>query len=219
MIPPTTVHPLSSLPPQLSASLKEEADRSLQNVIKANITSHYASSSSYLADFRLAIAGKDVETTSILSDFRRLVPLTDYEAYRSVITKFLERPCQLSDVENLLAPGLPSYLGVSSSTSGSKPKHFLRYVESHIEFGRAVEAEMASGGTTAAIYSISYRNIVDVITNSGDVVKRLPVCIGSGGYLRNTRGWPVETDDTRMATRSEYHMPNRNETFPEFVSI
>ena len=219
MIPPIA-YPLSSLPPQLSASLKEETDRSLQNVIKANVPSRYASSSSYLADFRLAIAGKDVEANSILSDFRRLVPLTDYEAYRSLIAKFLERPCQLSEVENLLAPGLPSYLGVSSSTSGSKPKHFARYVESDIEFGCAVKAEMALGGTTVSIYSTSYRNIVDVTTNSGEVVKRLPVCIGSGGYMRNTQGWTVETDDTRMATRSEYHIDQTVLwTLVEFVFI
>ena len=201
MVPPT-VYPLSSLSPQLSASLKEETDRSLQSIIKANITSRYASSSSDLADFRLAIASKGVEVDSILSDFRRLVPLTDYEAYRSLIAKFLERPCQLSEVENLLAPGLPSYVAVSSSTSGNKPKHFVRYVEPDTEFGRVVRTEMASGGTTAIIYTTSYKSIVEVTTSSGEVVKRIPVCTGSGGYLRTTRGWPVETDDTRMAARS-----------------
>ena len=59
-----------------------------------------------------------------LSAFRRLVPLTDYEAYGPWIAKFLERPCELSEVENLLAPGLPRSIAVSSSTSSNKRKHF-----------------------------------------------------------------------------------------------
>ena len=201
------LHPLISLPPQLSASQKEETDCRLQKIIGANITSRYACSSSHLADFRLAIADKDVKEDSTLSDFRRLVPLTDYEAYRPWMDKFLERPCKLSEVENLFAPGLPSYLGVSSSTSGSKPKHFARYLESNLGFAHAVEEaerEGSSAGTTAGIFSLCYRDIVDVTTESGEVVKRIPTCIGSAGFWRNLAGWPVETDNTRMASMSEY---------------
>ncbi|KIM56348.1 hypothetical protein SCLCIDRAFT_1220383 [Scleroderma citrinum Foug A] len=195
--------PLVSLPPQISASLKEETDSRLQKIIRANITSRYACSSSYLANFRLAIADKDVKEDYTLSDFRRLVPLTDYGAYRPWLDKFMERPCKLSEVENLLAPGLPNYFGVSSSTSGSKPKHFARYFESNVGFGHAAEEPEREGslaGTTAWIFSLSYRDIVDVTTESGEVVKRIPVCIGSAGFWRNSAGWPIETDNTRMAS-------------------
>ena len=196
--------PLVSLPPQLSASLKEETDSRLQKIIRANITSRYASSS-HLADFRLAIADKDVKEDYTLSDFRRLVPLTDYDAYRPWLDKFMERPCKLSEVENLLAQGLPDHLGVSSSTSGSKPKHFAWYIKSNVGFARAgEEAERSSTGTTARIFSLSYRDIVKVTTESGEVVKRIPVCIGSAGSWRNSAGWPIETDGTRMASMSEY---------------
>ena len=38
MIPPT-VYPLTSLPPHLSFSLKEQTNRRLQNIIEANVTS------------------------------------------------------------------------------------------------------------------------------------------------------------------------------------
>ena len=133
--------PLVSLPPQLSASLKEETDSRLQKIIRANITSRYACSSSHLADFRLAIADKDLKEDYTLSDFRRLVPLTDYDAYRPWLDKFMERPCKLSEVENLLAPGLPSYIAVSSSTFGSTPKHMAHDFESSSGF-----AQVAEGG-------------------------------------------------------------------------
>ena len=198
------LHPLISLPPQLSASQKEETDCRLQKIIGANITSRYACSSSHVAGFRLAIADKDVKEDSTLSDFRRLVPLTNYEAYRPWMDKFMERPCKLSEVENLLAPGLPNYFGVSSSTSGSKPKHFARYSESNLHFAEQGGLFGPSLGLTAAVFSLSYRDIVDVTTESGEVLKRIPVCIGTAGMLRTTHRWPVETDNTRMTYISEY---------------
>jgi len=200
-----TLYPLTSLPPQLSAALKEETDRHLHNIIRANITSCYACSSPHLTDFRLAIADKDVkEDSTTLSDFRRLVPLTDYEAYRPWLAKFMERPCRVSEVENLFAPGLPNYLGVSSSTSGSKPKHFARYSQSNLLFAEVAAPAGPLLGTMAAVFSLSYRDILDVTTEPGEVVKRIPICIGSAGFLRNTYQWPVETDDTRMANMSQY---------------
>ena len=206
MTSPPIVHPLTSLPPQLLAVLKEATDQRLQVVIGANITSHYASSSPDLADFRSTVRDKDVkQDLSTLSDFRNLVPLTDYEAYRPWVAKFFESPCKLSEVENLLAPGLPKYFAVSSSTSGSKPKHFARYIGSTglMRASENVVRSSALTGTIAPVFTLSYRDIVDVITASGEV-KRIPVTIASSGFLRNCEGWTVETDNTRMASMSEY---------------
>ena len=89
----------------------------------------------------MAIADKDAKEDSALSDFRRLVPLADYEAYRPWLAKLMEPPCTLSEVENLLAPGLPSYIAVSSSTFGSTPKHMAHDFESSSGF-----AQVAEGG-------------------------------------------------------------------------
>ena len=197
-----TVYPLTSLSPQLSASLKEDTDRRLQNIIGANITSRYASSASNLTDFRLAITDKDVKKdTSVPSDFSRLVPLTTYEAYRPWMAKFTERPCKLSEVENLFAPGLPSFLGVSSATSTTNPKHFARYVGSSI-------LAHAVGNTptirTAGIYTVCYKDIVNVTTDSGEIAKKIPVCIASAGFTRHSEGWTIETDSTRMTSMGDY---------------
>ena len=201
MIPPT-VYPLTSLPPHLSFSLKEQTNRRLQNIIEANVTSRYATSTSNLVDFRSAIAGKDAKKdTSVPSDFRRLVPLTTYEEYRPWVDKLLERPCKLSKVENLFAPGLPSFIGVSSATSGSKSKHFARYVGSNI-LVRAVGDTSIS--KTASVYTVCYKDVVEVTTDSGEIVQKLPVCIVSAGFMRNSEGWSVDTDHTRMTSMGDY---------------
>lgn len=116
--------------------LKEETDQRLQIALKSIITSHYASSTPELEEFQLAIRDKDVKDA--LSDFRHLVSLTNYEAYRPWLAKFLERLCQPSKIENLFALGLSSFLGTSSSTSGGKPKHFAWYLDSK-DFARPVQ--------------------------------------------------------------------------------
>ncbi|KAL4066488.1 GH3 auxin-responsive promoter [Scleroderma yunnanense] len=203
------VYPLTSLSPQHLLVLKEATDLRLRNIIGANITSRYASSSSELAEFRLAIADKDVtEDSSVLADFRRLVPLTDYEPYRPWMSKLIERPCRFSEVENLLASGLPSFIGVSSSTSGSKPKHFARYKAGSKGCGRSVDDRIGSGqmtGTTAFIFTLSYRDVLDVTTDAGEVVQKIPICIASSSLIRNTEGWSIETDNTRIASKAPGH--------------
>ena len=201
------VHPLTSLPLQLSVVQKEATDQRLQNVLGAIITSHYASSSPDLADFRSTVRDKDVkQDSSVLSDFRNLVPLTDYEAYRPWVAKFFERPCKLSEVENLLALGLPSYFAASSSTTGSKPKHFARYIGSTglVRSTQDLVRSSALTGTIAPVFTLSYRDIVDVMTASGEVVKRIPVTIASAGFQRTCEEWTVETDNIRLASVGKY---------------
>ena len=200
------VHPLTSLTPQLLAVLKEGTDKRLQNVIGVLITSRYASSSSYLADFRSTTRDKDVkEDSTVLSDFRNLVPLTDYEAYRPWMAKFFERPCELSEVENLLAPGLPNFLAITSSTSGSEPKYFTRYI-AFMGLIRPARDKMRGSSemaTTASILWWGYRDLVEVTTPSGDVVKTIPVTGVTSGFARSMQGWPIETDNTRMTSMGE----------------
>ncbi|KAI6110150.1 hypothetical protein F5141DRAFT_1004078 [Pisolithus sp. B1] len=130
-MPTNTVHPITALTPRLEAALREDTDRRLGNLIAGNINTRYARSSSQLSDFCLAIKDKDVQNDeSILSDFRRLVFPTNYESYRPYFEKFNSRPCRSSEVENVLAPGLPIYIPLSSSTSGKKSKQFAKYFRS-----------------------------------------------------------------------------------------
>ena len=195
-----SLYPLSSLSPQRLDVLKEATDQRLRNVLMTIITSRYAVASPDLEAFRLAIRDKDVK--DVLSDFRKLVPLTDYEAYRPWIAKFMKRPCKLSEVENLLALGLPSFIGTSSTTSGSTPKFFARYLGS-TGVSRPVPGQEGSTnlkGTTAFLYTLCYRDRFDITADTGDVVKTIPVCLASSGFMRTNEGWPIETDSSRLAS-------------------
>ena len=201
------VHPLTSLTPQLLAVLKEGTDKRLQNVIGVLITSRYASSSPYLADFRSTTRDKDVkEDSTVLSDFRNLVPLTDYEAYRPWMAKFIERPCELSEVENLLAPGLPSFLAITGSTSGREPKYFTRYL-AFAGLIRPAQDKVPSAFLTARTASTLWWGCIDLVevtTPSGDVVKTIPVTGVTSGFARTMQGWSIETDNTRLTSLGEY---------------
>ncbi|KAI6038445.1 GH3 auxin-responsive promoter [Pisolithus marmoratus] len=193
-----TVHPITALTLELETILKKDTDRRLRNLITANIKSRYARSSSKLSDFRLAIEGKNVQTDgSVLSDFRRLVPTTDYESYRPFFDKFNSRSCKLSDVEDMLAPGLPVYISLSSATTNKKSKQFVKYPRSE---PYAHGPPLVRVKTTAFLYTFAYRDPVEVLADSGEIVRRIPLCNQSSGVVRSQYNWSIETDSARMAS-------------------
>ncbi|KAI6151241.1 GH3 auxin-responsive promoter [Pisolithus tinctorius] len=197
-MPTTTVHPITALTPELEAVLKEDTDRHLRSLIAANIGTQYARSSPQLSDFYLAVKDKDVQNDeTVLSDFRRLVSPTDYETYRPFFEKFNSRPCRLSEVENMLAPGLPAYIPLSSATSGKKSKQFAKYFRSQ---PRSTGISSLPVETAARFVTLAYRDPVVVVTDSGEVVARIPVCNESTGITRTHHNWSIETDDTHMAS-------------------
>ncbi|KAI6009406.1 GH3 auxin-responsive promoter [Pisolithus orientalis] len=193
-----TVHPTTTLTPELEAVLKEDTDRRLRDLIAMNSKSRYARSSSSLSDFRLAIENTDVQTDeSVLADFRRLVPLTDYESYRPFFDKFNSRPCKLSEVEDMFAPGLPVYIPLSSATTNRKSKQFVKYFRSQPYAHGPPPLRIK---TTAFLFTFAYRDPVEVVTDSGEVTKRIPLCNQSSGVMRLQNNWSIETDDTRMGS-------------------
>ncbi|KAI6117519.1 GH3 auxin-responsive promoter-domain-containing protein [Pisolithus croceorrhizus] len=196
-MPTNTVHPITALTPRLEAALREDTDRRLGNLIAGNINTRYARSSSQLSDFCLAIKDKDVQNDeSILSDFRRLVFPTNYESYRPYFEKFNSRPCRSSEVENMLAPGLPIYIPLSSSTSGKKSKQFAKYFRSQPYVGGPPPLHIR---TTSLVHTFAYRHPVVVVTDLGEVVKTIPLCNESTEIVRARNNWSTETDETRMA--------------------
>ncbi|KAI6151130.1 GH3 auxin-responsive promoter [Pisolithus tinctorius] len=193
-----TVHSITALTPELEAILKEDTDRRLRNLIAANIKTRYSRSSPQLSDFRLAIEDKDVQNDeSILSDFRQLVSPTDYESYRPYMMMFNSRPCKLSEVENMLAPGLPIYIPLSSATTQKKPKQFAKYFRPQPYSPNPSPFHVRA---TSLIFTLAYRDSVEVVTDSGEVVTRIPVCNESIGVTRTQNNWSIETDGTRMAS-------------------
>ncbi|KAI6119507.1 GH3 auxin-responsive promoter [Pisolithus thermaeus] len=204
-----TVNPLWTLPPELKAALQERTERSLRGIVGANITTHYGVSVPSLSLFRQVTAGKDVkEDPTVIVDFRRAVPLTDYGCYSPFIANFFRRPCKQSELENLLAPGLPIYIAKSSSTTGNKSNLFPKYPRrlSATPSSFAQRLHLSSSGKAVHMYCLAYRELLEVMGEDGEVMKKILVCIGSCGGVRNTENWPVETDSTRMGTTMPGHV-------------
>ena len=194
----SAIRPLTSLTSEHKAFLLEDTNHRLHRIINTNITTRFAGSSPALADFRLAIANKDVKNDpTVLDDFRRLVPFTDYESYRPLISKFMERPCKLSEVENLLTPGLPDFLCPSSSTSGKEPKLFPRRRQT-LPYP-SVTGFYHGASKVAIIYGVDYKDLLDIVTNSGETVHTITFCCSMAARWRTSMDWAIQTDDnTRM---------------------
>jgi auxin responsive GH3 family protein len=209
---PASPVPCKSLTPKLHAILTETTDRLLLDVIRANFSTQYASQAPSLAEFRDAVSvhGMDVDAT-LLQDFRSRVALMDYESYKPFVARFDEKSCKESEVENLFAPGLPQYLAQSSSTSGNAPKILARYnyVPPQIPRPRSVPGiyQLDNDGLTARVFYCGYRQLKEVQRESGQVVKRIPFCISSGGTARRRHGWSVDEDEARMSTISMFPPP------------
>ena len=200
--------PLTSLSPERRKLLKVATNHRLHQIIDANITTRFAISSSALVDFRLAVANKDIENDdTVLDDFRRQVRLTDYEFYYPFIAKFMERPCKLSEVENLLAPGVPDFLFRSSSTSGKEPKFFPKYCQALRD--TLITSLRPGSGKIMDVYSIGYKELLDVVTDSGEVVHTIASTFSSCGRWRTSMNWTIETDDTRMMYIGMYSVIRR----------
>lgn len=198
------IHPVTSLSSDLRAVLQGDTNKRLQSIIGANINTRFATSSSALADFRLAIADKDVQNdTAVLFDFRHLVPPTRYDSYSPLITKFIEHPCNLSEAENLLAPGLPRFFCFSSSTSGSPRKYFPRYYQSLQS--RHITENIDAVGSIVSICYLGHRKFVELVSQSGEIVHKVPIAPSFPARSRTTMNWSPETDDTRMTLRVPGH--------------
>ena len=59
-------------------------------------------------------------------------------------------------------------------------------------------------GKTASAYTVCHKDVVEVTIDSGEIVQKLPVCIASAGFMRNSEGWSVDTDHTRMTSMGDY---------------
>ncbi|KIK22612.1 hypothetical protein PISMIDRAFT_11474, partial [Pisolithus microcarpus 441] len=153
------------------AALQERTERCLRDIVGANITTHYGISVPSLSLFRQATAGKDVkEDPTVIIDFHQAVPLTDYGCYSPFIAKFFRHPRKQSELENLLAPGLPNYIARSSSTTGNKPKLLPKYPRrcSTTPSSFAKRLHLNSSGKAVHIYCLAYRDLLDVMGEDGE---------------------------------------------------
>lgn len=186
---------LQSLTPELRPTVIEKTESILLQIVRANLNTQYASKTPFLAVFRDAIpAHGSTSNTELVRDFRRYVPLSDYDAYKPFMAAFNACPCKEVELENLFAPGLPDILIVSSATSGKEPKLFPRYNFT------SVPSIFFGEGPVAAVYFQGYHDLKCVEREPGQVVKKIRVSTGSSGLARAMLGWTdVDEDDGRMS--------------------
>ncbi|OJA21403.1 hypothetical protein AZE42_01930 [Rhizopogon vesiculosus] len=172
---------LDSLPAETSQRLKEHVNQTLLEIIQPNSTSQFAQNAPVLAKFREAIAqGDSKDDIEFLRQFRALVPITSYEHYEPFIAKFFASPCREADVKDMLAPGLPCFLAITSATTGKEPKFFPRY--------RPPPQYMHPTMTNPSSE--------DREDSQGS--QELAVSAGSSGMTRIHRKWDIEHDMNRL---------------------
>ena len=192
----TQVHqqPLQFLTPELRPIVIEQTESVLLKIVRANLNTQYASKAPLLTKFRDAISARgSASDIELVDDFRRCVPLSDYNAYKPFMVAFNASPCKEAELENLFAPGLPYHLAVSSSTSGREPKLFPKYNFSTLSI-------FSGEGPMTAVFFCGYREVKSVERQPGQIVKKIPVSTLSSGIARAILGWTnVDEDDSRMS--------------------
>lgn len=208
-----------TLTPKLEGLLKHRLAALLQYLVTTNSKTIYFSEAALLADFREALAKEasspevvvnTVDPQALFEAFSSTVPLSNYDAYRPFISRFMEAPRYKSKISDLLAPGLPTFVVTSSGTAGGAAKYLLKYrhplskLSSTIDGMNAVTPPVKRGGTHCIIFNLRYSEILDVMdddTDKATVVKKVPLCLGSSVAFRSHYQWGVENDEAIMTTK------------------
>ncbi|KAH7905595.1 GH3 auxin-responsive promoter [Hygrophoropsis aurantiaca] len=217
---------LSRVPPptdvltfELSNKLKGRTEGLLSRLIKTNLRTRYVRDSPVFSEFLKAIESScgdaatgagygEVLDETLLEAYRSTIPLTTYDSYEPFVAKFLEQPCKHDEVKDLFAPGLPYFIAVSSTTSTTSAKFFAKYRDPP-----GVSNPVSSlGGKTCSVYSLTYRQVVEVQGADAEILARFPVCLSSTGRTRMLNGIDIEKDSSTLNST----MPNN--TSPVAVS-
>ncbi|KAJ8588010.1 hypothetical protein M405DRAFT_874477 [Rhizopogon salebrosus TDB-379] len=187
---------LKYLTPELLIQLKERSDKFVFDITSANCKSKFCQTAGELSIFRHAVESLHDDEQGFLQNFRDLVPLTVYDTYQPFVARFFNKPCQESEVIDLFAPGLPSFIAVSSATSGKAPKFFPKYMGT-------TWRPPASPITSQSVYTydIRYKEILNVSRGDQDIVRKIPVIPASGGLMRVQMGWNPDEDEDRMSSK------------------
>jgi len=196
---------LLSNPSSLSEQLRSRTDKLRSSIVKANCNTQFAQTAPELTEFRRATAGLiDGMNDDILShSFRKTVQFTSYESYAPLLARFFEKPCKASAVLDLLAPGLPDFLCMSSSTSGDVRKTIPKYnclsTIRSLDAGSGAIPDPLRRRTTAQIWYLGCRQI-DI--GDEDSVNTIYQASGTAITARTDFGLDPAKDGERMATFS-----------------
>ncbi|KAF8888329.1 GH3 auxin-responsive promoter-domain-containing protein [Infundibulicybe gibba] len=207
MAPPSLATPVSqTLSAQQVEQVKKQAHGVLNYIVNANSITEYFRDVPLLSKFR-AERGRDGDWNA----FAQSVPLSTYDDYRPYISRFMDDPCRQASVENLLAPGLPTFIATSSGTSGGVAKYYPKYTHPANVSQTTLAAVLACGagagrGTACVVFSLRHALTRDVLDDAQGVAKTIPFSLASAGLFRGYYGWAVENDDELVKTRPPGHV-------------
>ncbi|KAF9234200.1 GH3 auxin-responsive promoter [Melanogaster broomeanus] len=195
--------PISALTPELFDRVKGRIEGNLVNFIKTNRNTRYVCESPVFSEFRstldaLGTTDDEVQDDMLLESYRASIPLTTYDSYEPFVSKFFERNPGECDVKDMFSPGLPYFIAVSSATSSKNAKFFAKYRHapgtSYENVDKNANPVSDSGGKNCIVYSLNYRQLIDVRDDEGATVKKVPVTLMSAGSIRMQNGMDVEKD-------------------------
>ena len=187
--------------PEQVAALQERTNRALLDIVRDHFNTQYAAQTPLLAGFRDAVSahGGPHGDATLLADFRSHVPLSTYDAYKPFVDKFNARPCKEDNVKDLLSPGLPDFFAMSSATSSSTPKILPKYnYNARVNRPPPRILDPRNPDPLAGLICTQYREVREIEDTSGQVVRRIPLCIVTGGVLRRSLGWYID-DERRLS--------------------
>ncbi|KAF9238190.1 GH3 auxin-responsive promoter [Melanogaster broomeanus] len=175
------------LTPELSQGLKQHSEDCLLRIIQRNLLSRYATESLPLLAFRIALdeCSRTLDHSIpevTLERFRTTVPFSDYAMYEPFISELFKVPCKKAEVENLLSPGYPTFVTLSSKTTGKSVKYFPKYTFPH---PNPQEGYVSTTSTfKCLIMHLGSKRTFEVKDESGQLVAQFPLCTVSSGITR-----------------------------------
>ena len=187
--------PLLALTPDLKERSEKRTKTNLFQILSVLSGTTFFQESPALATLRDALGGvyspllpDGSENHELLHNFLSHVPLTTYEDYQPFVARFLDNESpRLSDVNNLLSPGLPDFIAHSSGTSGGHLKHFPKYSKPD-RLIRPWDSPEVPAFKICKFSILKIDRCIKVVDGDGDTVQHIPVSIASTGGARLRMG-------------------------------
>ncbi|KAF5316053.1 hypothetical protein D9619_006900 [Psilocybe cf. subviscida] len=196
--------PILEVPSELKEQAKARIQSNLAQLVKKLSGTIFYNDSPCLSNLKVSLGGsvpgKPVDIADSVTDedicemFVKYVPFTIHDDYQPYISKLLtNEPCQLNDIEHLLAPGLPNFVAHTSGTTGS-PKYFPKYPNPLFwNHSRWDSTEAAKSVKLGQFGTFCFKRLISVMGRDGESLPGIPVTIVSSGHSRAYLG--IGTDD------------------------
>ncbi|KAF5316404.1 hypothetical protein D9619_006899 [Psilocybe cf. subviscida] len=188
--------PILEVPSELKEQAKARIQSNLAQLVKKLSGTIFYNDSPCLSNLKVSLGGsvpgKPVDIADSVTDedicemFVKYVPFTIHDDYQPYISKLLtNEPCQLNDIEHLLAPGLPDFVAHTSGTSGSSSKYFPKYPSPlYSNRPRWDSAEAAKTVKLGLFGSLCFKRLIRLTGHDGENLPSIPLTIVSSGHSR-----------------------------------